>query len=196
MNFERRIISLVKLLDDEDVFISKTAYEKLINSGVEALPVLLNLRETIGGNLKNLLDEIVDVIKYRGYLEEVVAYFKDAERDIERGAYLVAKFAYPDVNFKEYSEKLDLMALELKRRIYTRENFDDIIDAVNKFFFVEKGFRGNFENYYEPDNIFINRVIDRRLGISITLSLVYILVGRRANLPVYGIDLPPLNGST
>ncbi|CUS82256.1 Regulator of sirC expression, contains transglutaminase-like and TPR domains [Candidatus Kryptonium thompsonii] len=190
MNFERRIISLVKLLDDEDVFISKTAYEKLINSGVEALPVLLNLRETIGGNLKNLLDEIVDVIKYRGYLEEVVAYFKDAERDIERGAYLVAKFAYPDVNFKEYSEKLDLMALELKRRIYTRENFDDIIDAVNKFFFVEKGFRGNFENYYEPDNIFINRVIDRRLGISITLSLVYILVGRRANLPVYGIDLP------
>ena len=51
MNFERRIISLVKLLDDEDVFISKTAYEKLINSGVEALPVLLNLRETIGGNL-------------------------------------------------------------------------------------------------------------------------------------------------
>ena len=76
MNFERRIISLVKLLDDEDVFISKTAYEKLINSGVEALPVLLNLRETIGGNLKNLLDEIVDVIKYRGYLEEVVARFK------------------------------------------------------------------------------------------------------------------------
>lgn len=190
MNIESHIISLVKLLDDEDVFISKTAYEKLLNFGSEALPVLLNLRETVDGNLRNLLDEIVDAIRYRNYLREVVTYFKDDEKDIERGAYLVAKFAYSDVNFKEYSEKLDLMAFELKRRIYTRENFDDIVDAVNKFFFVEKGFRGNFENYYEPDNIFINRVIDRRLGVSITLSLVYILVGRRANLPVYGVDLP------
>ncbi len=190
MSLEKRIISLVRLLDDEDAFISKVAYEKLVNSGDGAIPVLLSLRETVSENLRNLLDEIVETIRYRSYLGEIASYFNDAERDIERGAYLVAKFAYSDVNFKEYSEKLDLMAFELRRRIYTKESFDDIVDAVNKFFFVEKGFRGNFENYYEPDNIFINRVIDRRLGISITLSLVYILVGRRANLPVYGVALP------
>lgn len=190
MSPERYIISLVKLLDDEDVFVSKSAYEKLVDLGVEAIPVLSKIKHNVSENVKNLLDKIVDTLKYKNYTSEVVSYFMAHEKDIERGAYLVARFAYPDVNFRKYSEMLDLMAFELKKRIYMVENLYDIVEVVNRFFFVEKGFRGNFENYYEPDNIFINRVIDRRLGIPITLSLIYILVGRRANIPVYGVGIP------
>jgi regulator of sirC expression with transglutaminase-like and TPR domain len=184
------ITSLIKLLDDEDIFISRSAYERLLGLGTDAIPVILEFRENASGHLKNLLDEIVDNLRYRKYVDDVISYFKSADKDIERGAFLVAKFAYPDLNFKEYSEILELMALDLKKRIYTKDNIFDIVGAVNKFFFFEKGFRGNYENYYEPDNVFINRVIDRRVGIPITLSLVYILVGKRANLPVYGVALP------
>jgi len=187
---ERYIASLVKLLDDEDLFVSRSAYEKLLNFGADAIPLILRFRENAGEHLKNLLDEIVGILRYQKYIDDVIQYFKNYDRDIEQGAFLVAKFAYPDVNFKDYSEMLEIMALDLKKRIYTKEDLFEIVDAVNKFFFVEKGFRGNFENYYDPDNVFINRVIDRRVGIPITLSLVYILVGRRVNLPVYGVGLP------
>lgn len=190
MSIKGQIASLIKLLDDEDIFVSRSAYEKLLDLGADAIPVILEFKANANEHLKNLLDEIVDTLRYRKYVDDVVAYFKSADKDVEQGAFLVAKFAYPDVNFKEYSEILELMALDLKKRIYTKDDIFDIVEAVNKFFFVEKGFRGNFENYYEPDNVFINRVIDRRLGIPITLSLVYILVGRRANLPVYGVALP------
>lgn len=190
MSFENYIISLVKLLDDEDVFVSRSAYEKLVNIGIEAIPVLSKIKNNVNESVRSLLDEIVDALKYRDYINEVISYFTAGEKDIEKGAYLVAKFAYPEVNFKRYSEILDLMAFELRKRIYTVEKLYDIVETVNKFFFLEKGFRGNFENYYEPDNIFINRVIDRRLGIPITLSLAYILVGRRANIPIYGVGIP------
>ncbi len=190
MSIKGHIASLIKLLDDEDIFVSRSAYERLLDLGTDAIPTILEFRANANGHLKNLLDEIVDNLRYRKYIDDVVSYFKSADKDIEQGAFLVAKFAYPDVNFKEYSEILELMALDLKKRIYTKDNIFDIVETVNRFFFIEKGFRGNFENYYEPDNVFINRVIDRRVGIPITLSLVYILVGRRANLPVYGVALP------
>ena len=190
MNFESYIISLLKLLDDEDPVVSRIAYEKLLDVDVNAIPIILKFRGSAGENLKNLIDEVVDVLRYRKYVGEVISFFRSSEKDIEQGAFLVAKFAYPDVNFNHYSEILEIMAVDLKKRIYTRESFRDIIEAVNRFFFVEKGFRGNSENYYEPDNLFINRVIERRLGIPITLSLIYILVGRRANLPVYGVGIP------
>ncbi len=190
MNIKGHIASLIKLLDDEDVFISRSAYERLLDLGADVIPVILKFRENASEHLKNLLDEIVDTLRYRKYVEDVVSYFRSVDKDIEQGAFLVAKFAYPDMNFKGYSEILELMALDLKKRIYAKDGILDIVEAVNKFFFVEKGFKGNFENYYEPDNVFINRVIDRRVGIPITLSLVYILVGKRANLPVYGVSIP------
>lgn len=190
MSMKGYIASLIKLLDDEDVFVSKSAYERLLGLGIDAIPVILKFRENANEHLKNLLDEVVDTLRYRKYIEDVVSYFKSTDKDIEQGAFLVAKFAYPDVNFREYSEILELMAFDLKKRIYSKDDLLEIVESVNKFFFVEKGFRGNFENYYEPDNVYINRVIDRRVGIPITLSLIYILVGKRANLPVYGIGIP------
>ncbi len=190
MNFESYIISLLKLLDDDDLVISRVAYEKLLEVDVEAIPIILKFREIANERVKNLIDEIVDFLRYRKYVGEVISFFRSSEKNVEQGAFLVAKFAYPNINYKHYSEMLDLMAVDLRKRIYTRDSFQDIVEAVNRFFFVEKGFKGNSENYYEPDNLFINRVIDRRLGIPITLSLVYILVGRRANLPVYGVGIP------
>ncbi|MDW8109004.1 MAG: transglutaminase-like domain-containing protein [Candidatus Kryptonium sp.] len=187
---EGYIVSLVKLLDDEDASVSKIAYEKLLNLGNDALPVLLKIKDVASDKAKSLLLEIVDVIRYRKYVDDVISFFAAPEKDIEKGSFLVAKFAYSEVNFKHYSEILDLMAVELRKRIYTKENFYDIVETVNKFFFVEQGFRGNMENYYDIDNALINRVIDRRLGIPITLSLIYILVGKRVNLPVCGIAMP------
>ncbi len=189
MNSERYIVSLIKLLDDEDAFVSRTAYEKLMCLDPDDVPLISKYRENANPRLRALLDEVIGSLQYKGYVDAVVDYFKNDGEDLEQGAFLVAKFAYPNVNFKSYSEILDLMAVDLRKRLYTKEGMLDVIESVNKFFFFEKGFRVNSENYYEPDNYYINRVIDRKIGIPITLSLVYILVGRRINLPVYGIGI-------
>lgn len=61
---------------------------------------------------------------------------------------------------------------------------------MNRYLFTECGFKGNTKNYYEVENSYLNRVIDRRTGIPISLSTVYLLIGKRLQLPVHGIGMP------
>ncbi|OLD75313.1 MAG: hypothetical protein AUG95_00390 [Nitrospirae bacterium 13_1_20CM_4_62_6] len=61
---------------------------------------------------------------------------------------------------------------------------------LSRYLFIDQGFRGNTKNYYEVENSYLNRVIDRRTGIPISLSILYLLVGRRLGLPLYGIGMP------
>lgn len=64
------------------------------------------------------------------------------------------------------------------------------LHRLREFLFEEQGFRGNVEDYYDPRNSFFNDVLDRRLGIPITLSLLFVEVGRRLGLAIDGIGLP------
>jgi regulator of sirC expression with transglutaminase-like and TPR domain len=190
MSMEREIKSLFKLLDDEDSGVSRAAVERLIQIGSKALPLISEYRKYAEGKIQTVLNQIIETIRFNQFKSEISNYLSSDEHDLERGVFLVSKFAYPDIDVKKYIEMLDLMALDLKKRIYPRENLVEIINAVNRYIFREKGFRGNRENYYDPDNSYINRVMERKLGIPISLSVVYILIGRRANLPVYGVGLP------
>ena len=61
---------------------------------------------------------------------------------------------------------------------------------LGRYLFMEQGFRGNTKNYYEADNSYLNRVMDRRTGIPISLSTLYLLVGRRLGLPLAGVGMP------
>jgi regulator of sirC expression with transglutaminase-like and TPR domain len=64
------------------------------------------------------------------------------------------------------------------------------IGVLSRFLFFTEGFRGNAEQYYDPCNSFLNAVLDRKLGIPITLSMVYIEVARRLSLPITGVGFP------
>jgi regulator of sirC expression with transglutaminase-like and TPR domain len=112
--------------------------------------------------------------------------------DLEFGAYTLAAMAYPQLTRKEISEPLDRMAEALDERIDAAESEDseETVSVLRSYFFEELGFYGNERNFYDPDNSFLHRVIERRTGIPISLACVYLLVGWRLDLPVYGIGLP------
>jgi regulator of sirC expression with transglutaminase-like and TPR domain len=67
---------------------------------------------------------------------------------------------------------------------------EERVDALNHFVFVEQGFRGNRDNYYDPANSYLNHVLDHRTGIPITLSVVYTEIGQRLGLPLFGVGFP------
>jgi regulator of sirC expression with transglutaminase-like and TPR domain len=118
------------------------------------------------------------------------ASLDDERIDLAHGALLIAKTVYPDLNAPLYLERLDRMAGRVKLDVTANSEPADIITRVNHVLFEQERFRGNRENYYDPDNSFLNRVLDRKTGIPITLSLIYIEVGRRLGLDVRGIGLP------
>ncbi len=82
------------------------------------------------------------------------------------------------------------MGRELRGQIGSRVSAEETVKALNRYLFTEQGFKGNTKNYYELENSYLNRVIDRRTGIPISLSVVYLLIGKRLGLPVQGIGMP------
>ena len=97
---------------------------------------------------------------------------------------------YPDFDIHPYQKKLDEISRSLKKSIRYAKNDKDIVLRINGTLFGEEGFRGNTDNYYDPDNSYLNRVMDRKTGIPISLSVVYLLVAQRLGLPMTGVGLP------
>ena len=110
--------------------------------------------------------------------------------DLEQGAFLIARYAYPSLTSPRIRRQLDDMAQEVRDRIGPRASGEETVKTLNRYLFTEQGFKGNTKNYYEFENSYLNCVIDRRTGIPISLSTVYLLIGKRLGLPVHGIGMP------
>jgi regulator of sirC expression with transglutaminase-like and TPR domain len=108
----------------------------------------------------------------------------------EQGAWLLAQTEYPSINIEAYQALFDSYAGELLERVDLRADADQILAAFNDYIFDVLRFKGNEENYYDPENNYLNRVLDRRTGNPINLCLVYMMLARRLRLPVTGIGLP------
>ena len=115
---------------------------------------------------------------------------RDEEIDLARAALLIAKGEYPTLDVELYLHRLDVMADLLKRRLGKESKPLEVINAINAYLFHEEGFSGNSEDYYDPKNSFLNDVLDRKKGIPITLSLLYMEIACRIGLPISGVGLP------
>lgn len=122
------------------------------------------------------------------FAEEVAK--PDSAIRLEFAALLIAAEdeAYMDVDVVEYLLRLSSMGIAARERVEAASGA--AVEAFNHFMFEELGFRGNPDNYYHPYNSYLNHVLDHRLGIPITLSIIYMEVGRRAGLNVEGISMP------
>ncbi len=115
---------------------------------------------------------------------------QDSEIDLAEAALLVAKEEYPELNVDNYLRKLDQMADMVRHRLDDNPTPNDIALAINETFFNFTGMTGNWHEYYDPRNSYLNDVLDRKLGIPITLSVVYIELARRLGLSVEGLGFP------
>lgn len=110
--------------------------------------------------------------------------------DLAKAALYIALEEYPEMSPEEYLNAIDTMADEVKERLPEAQYPLRIIQAINRYLYDDLGFTGNQENYYDPRNSYLNEVLDRRLGIPITLSLVYLEIARRIDFPMVGIGMP------
>jgi regulator of sirC expression with transglutaminase-like and TPR domain len=110
----------------------------------------------------------------------------ESQLDIAYAALLIARDSYPDLDVNSYLGRLDDMAEAVRPRM----NCEHPIDAMRDFLFAELGFEGNVDDYFDPRNSYLNQVLDRRVGIPITLSLLYLELARRLEIPFVGIGLP------
>ena len=114
----------------------------------------------------------------------------DEQINLASSALYIAQEEYPDLDPGEYLNALDTMAAEIQQRLPAEPYPLRIIQSINQYLYDDLGFTGNTDNYYDPRNSFLNEVIERRVGIPITLSLIYLEVARRIDFPMIGVGMP------
>lgn len=119
---------------------------------------------------------------------EMLAADSSADVDVADVALGLARDEFPALCISQYLGEFDHLADRLRTRL--RGPLCVRVAALTDLLFHQEGFRGDAERYYDPDNSYLNRVIDRRLGLPITLSVIAVAVGARAGLQVEGVGLP------
>ena len=114
----------------------------------------------------------------------------DAEIDLAMAALLVAREQYPSLDCGRYIRRLDEMAVEARDRIGEERHPHTIAIGLGRYLFGELEFAGAPEEYFDPRTSYLNDVLDRRKGIPLSLSMVYMEIARRAGYVVDGVGLP------
>ena len=109
---------------------------------------------------------------------------------LDHGALLIARAEYPRLDHARYLAELDRLSARVRAARPPGGEPGEVVAAVNRVLFEEEGYRGNEEDYYDPRNSYLNDVMDRRLGIPITLCVVYLEIARRIAFPLAGVSFP------
>ncbi|HEY2407645.1 MAG TPA: transglutaminase-like domain-containing protein [Polyangiaceae bacterium] len=114
----------------------------------------------------------------------------DDQLDLLTGALLIARDAHPELDIAEQTRRLDALAEPLARRGVNELPAPLQARALADHLCVRSGFRGNREDYYDPRNSFLCDVIERKVGIPISLSIVFVEVAKRVGINARGVSFP------
>jgi regulator of sirC expression with transglutaminase-like and TPR domain len=115
---------------------------------------------------------------------------EDEHIDLLRAALTFARIEDPQLDIEHYVRRVDALAKRVAAKIQDPDDPVQMIAAMNEVLFQEEVFRGNSVDYYSPRNSFLHHVLDRQLGIPISLALVYMEVARRISFSLYGVGMP------
>lgn len=184
--------ALVNLLTDEDPAVYLTVQKKILSCGPDARewirPHVLSEDPVLRRRSRELVRRFGQADADTKFLAFCLSHGQ--EFDLEEGVWLLARTTYPDINVEAYQAMLDGYAAVLRDRLVPAASGRETLDVINKYIFEELIFAGNEVAYYDPQNSYLNRLMDRRVGNPIALSLLYIFLARRLWLPVSGIGLP------
>lgn len=188
---DNHIKAMIRLLDDPDQEIYQQVSSGLISLGRDVVPML---EEAWSGVFDPLVQErienIVHKIQFDSLKDDLSKWALNNSNDLLAGAILVARYQYPDLD--EDKVRLDISMIRKEAWTEIRENISphDQITILNRIFFEQFGFSGNTANFHAPQNSFINTVLESKRGNPLMLSLIYMVVAHRLDIPVYGINLP------
>ena len=184
--------ALLKLLEDPDSSTRAWAEMSLASLDQAALDQLRGASGRAAPEVARRIEELAFLAPRRGPVEDFARLVEAGgdEVDLEAGLWCLARFRDPDLVTAPFTLELERLAEAVRSRTGRVEPPLQAFKGFVQTLFDDEGFRGNVADYYDPDNSFFHKVLDRRRGIPITLSALCLLVGHRLGLPLAGIGLP------
>ncbi len=179
--------SIRSLLDDDSEKVRNGLIEFFSALPEESRNFLLSLS---GGDDKYLAKQAQSLIERLGWIDgpgDFINFIRSLRYELETGWFLLDRTMYPNLEVSTYTFLLDSLADRCRELLVTPSGARQTCAVINRVLFHEYGFRGARQDFENPDNSFIHRVLDRREGLPITLCSIYILVARRI-----GFELDPI----
>jgi regulator of sirC expression with transglutaminase-like and TPR domain len=184
--------AIVRLFQDGDPETIHLMKQQLVLGGTDTIPDLRDLLsiddEKVTIHIREILTEI-EVMHAKKAFDEICRRIS-SERELEQACWYLAQIFLPGVEIDSYQKTLEKWAGELATRLSTYDSESARVATMAQFFGKELGFRGNADDYYSARNSLLPCVMDSRLGIPISLSVLYMFVAQRAAVVVEGINLP------
>lgn len=188
------IESLIYLLEDPDPEVQKGVRDRFFELGETAVPLLDQYRtQSVRDSEKDAIQEIIYSITSETIFEQFASVVEkgiDDRESLEEALLVLCRFGNPTIRVDEYREKLNELSYGISRKISYTPSMSEKMQILLQYVFRELRFRGDSENYHHPDNAYLDRVIDRRKGLPIMLSVVVLSLAHRIGLPFYGVNMP------
>jgi regulator of sirC expression with transglutaminase-like and TPR domain len=184
------ISALIQLLLDESPQVREAVANRLLGMGDEALHALEGAARSDNATLRvraRILYHHHLTLAHCAALSRVLV---DSRCDLEIACTLLAQVENPEMDAKRITDELERLGGRVREEIIRQRRTRSDAEALGKVLHVEEGFVGNVDDYYDPRNSYLDEVLRRRLGIPISLSAVYMMVGRRAGLTLKGVGMP------
>ena len=187
---EKKWDQVRRLLDDENPVVRKGLLEqfnRFPDEGVRFLEQLIREPDNLlAKHAHSLLVELGWVDGVGGFLE----FIRSLRYELETGWFLLDRTIFPSLDISSSTLFLDRLADRVRELLVLPHSSKEICSVLNRVLFHEFGFRGASKDFSDPQNSFLHLVLERRRGLPITLSVVYILVARRIGLELEPIGLP------
>lgn len=184
--------AIVRLLRDNDPATVSLLKEQLIESGSDGIAALRDLLALDDAAVAVHVREVLERIGTNEAQDEMLlcAHLFPEHGDIESAWWLLSSCFEPEAPIAKLRRKLDTWGRRLRVLVAQVESTRERLQTLTTFMADDLGFRGNAEEYYDPKNSLLSDLIETRLGIPISLAMLYVIVGRRANMQIDGINLP------
>ncbi len=185
---EERRDAFRSLLDDPSPLVQKALVEELSRIGTEACHFLDEIVKGSNRMLALHARRVLTEVENANPSEEFRKFIRSQNYELETGAIMLCRVAYPSVTAAEICTQIDAISDRCRELIANPISPRERCVMINRVLFHEYGFRGNAEDYENPENSFLNRVLETKKGLPISLSILYLLVAQRV-----GADLDPIS---
>jgi regulator of sirC expression with transglutaminase-like and TPR domain len=185
------INALIKLLEDPDWTVYEAVRSRLTDLGAEILPALKNSWEITENELfLERSSSIISEIQLNDTFRHFKSWVKSGTENLLEGAFLVAKYNFPDLDYDDVVQMVE----KIKRDAWLQMNENltplEQIRVLNHIIYNIHKFTRNNTDFYSPKNSYINQVLETKKGNPVSLAILYLVVGTRLGLPLYGVNLP------
>ena len=187
------IKAMISLLDDSDEDVALHIERRIVSLGEGIIPFLEEeWEETLNPDLQKKIEDLIHNLQFDGLMQRLREWKQEGGQDLLKGLWLVNSYLYPDVEYGTITQAMDQLYFDAWTHMKSEMHPYDQVKSLNNVLFREKKFSANTKNFHSPASSMLHLVLETKRGNPLTLCAIYMIIAKRLEMPVYGVNLPNL----